>query len=375
MPKLAIVIGTRPEAIKLLPVYSAFKINHPEVQVDLISTGQHKEMLTQVFDLFEVQPNFSLEIMHPNQTIGSLLSRLIADLETLFALEKYEGIFVQGDTTTAFAAALTAFNQKIKVFHVEAGLRSHDLQHPFPEEANRKLISVLTNLNFTPTKKATEQLLSEGYKSETIFEVGNTVIDALLEVKKAVDSEAIRYTERFKDVYAANKKFILVTSHRRENFGEGLKNICEAIIEVAKKRPEIEFIYPVHLNPNVQEVVKRLMSGIGNIKLIHPVAYDEMVFLMDKSYFILTDSGGIQEEAPSLNKAVLVMRETTERQEGIDAGCALLVGTDKQNIIHHLTELIENDQVRLAMEACLNPYGDGNTSKKIATQTLNYLKN
>lgn len=373
MSKLAVIIGTRPEAIKLIPVYKELLKGHAGISVDLISTGQHKEMLKQVFDLFDVQPTHELEIMEPNQSINTLLSKIIAQIGALITQEDYTGVFVQGDTTTAFGAAMSAYYLRKKVFHVEAGLRSYDLNHPFPEEANRKLISVITDLNFTPTAKATNQLLKEGYDNNSIHVVGNTVIDSLLHTLATVQSKEDTYRTIFNGAIETSRNYVLITGHRRESFGKGFENICNAISESAKKYPNLDFIYPVHLNPNVQDIVYKQLGELPNVKLIQPVPYDQMVYLMANCLFILTDSGGIQEEAPALNKAVLVMRETTERQEGVEAGCAILVGTDSDRISKHLDILIQDDSKRIEMENVSNPYGDGKASEKLVKHVLAFL--
>ena len=371
MKKIAIIVGTRPEAIKLMPVYLAFK-NVKQFQVDLISTGQHKEMLNQVFDIFKVSPTVSLNLMTANQTLNGLASKLISSLDNLVLKNNYDGVIVQGDTLTAMVGAMVAFNTKVSVFHVEAGLRSYDMNHPFPEEANRRVIGVYASLNFTPTKKATNALLKEGFNANTVINVGNTVIDALFKVENSIKANIESYKTKFNTVLVPNKKSILITAHRRENFGEGFTNICEAIVELSKQFKDINFIYPVHLNPNVQKVVNSMLANIDNVKLIAPLAYDDMIYVMSKSYLILSDSGGIQEEAPSLNKPVVVLREKTERMEGIEKGCSVLVGTSKTKIIDTVTQLINDKDLYAKMSQASNPYGDGNSSEKIVAQVLKF---
>jgi len=364
MKKIAIIVGTRPEAIKLMPVYLAFK-NIQNIQVDLVSTGQHKEMLNQVFEIFEVEPTISLELMTKNQTLNGLAGKLITSLDELILKNKYDGVIVQGDTLTAMVAAMVSFNNRVDVFHIEAGLRSYDMEHPFPEEANRRVIGVYSTLNFTPTTKASNALFKEGYSKHSVINVGNTVIDALLTIQNKIKNNFLYYENKFLNIISKKRKFVLVTAHRRENFGVGFTNICEALVELSKKHKEIDFIYPVHLNPNVQTVVKMLLNNISNIKLIEPLSYDNMVYLMSESQLILSDSGGIQEEAPSLNVPVVVLREKTERMEGIENGCSILVGTSKNKIVKVVNDLLTNSTLYTKMSSAENPYGDGNSSIRI----------
>jgi UDP-N-acetylglucosamine 2-epimerase (non-hydrolysing) len=372
MLKIAVILGTRPEAIKLLPVYMALK-KSSKIEAILISTGQHKEMLQQVFELFNVKPDTQLSVMEPNQSVNRLFSKILDALEYEFAQNNYDGVIVQGDTTTTVSAAMAAYHKKIKIFHVEAGLRSYDHNNPFPEEANRKVTSVYTALHFTPTEKATNALENEGYSSDTIIEVGNTVIDALQIVNKNVIININHYYSNFQ-MLSNNRKFILITCHRRESFGLGLKNICEAISHLATKYKEIDFVYPVHLNPNVKGTVEQQLGAISNIKLLPPISYDEMLFLLNECYFILTDSGGIQEEAPSFRKPVLVMRETSERMEGIEQGCAKLLGSNAKNIVQESSILIEDEEQYNRMIPNQNPYGNGQSSAKIVEALIKYFE-
>jgi UDP-N-acetylglucosamine 2-epimerase (non-hydrolysing) len=373
MYKIAIIVGTRPEAIKLMPVFLAFQ-NVKDFQVDLISTGQHKEMLDQVFDIFKVDPDVSLNLMTSNQTLNGLASKLTSNIDSILLQNNYNGVIVQGDTLTAMISAMVAFNNKISVFHVEAGLRSYDLGHPFPEEANRKVIGVYASMNFTPTEKASRALLKEGYSLDIVVNVGNTVIGALNKVVGFINENPVKYENEFSKIISNKRKYILITAHRRENFGNGFSNICEAILELANKHKDVDFVYPVHLNPNVQNIVKSTLKNISNIKLISPITYDNMVYLMSKSYLILSDSGGIQEEAPSLNKPVVVMREKTERMEGVEKGCSVLVGTSKERIVNTVNELLINTNLYSEMSNVSNPYGDGESSNRIVKHITKFYK-
>ena len=364
MKKILFLFGTRPEAIKMAPLISCFlNDNHFEVKVGI--TAQHREMLDQVLSFFEIKVDFDLNVMTANQTLHELTANLIARITNEILLtEKFDYVFVQGDTTTVLAASLAAFYQKIKIVHVEAGLRSNDLNSPFPEEMNRVLTSRLSYLHFCPTENAKQNLLKENI-SNNVFVVGNTVIDALLvgleKVKSTTENEIL---EKFNFINF-DKKIILVTCHRRENFGKPFEEICNAILKIADNfKDGVEIVYPVHLNPNVKEVAHKILNR-SNIKLINPLEYQELIWLMNKSYLILTDSGGIQEEAPSLGKPVLVLREVTERTEGVDTGTAILVGSNKNNIILETTKLLTNKEHYNQISKTSNPYGDGSTSETI----------
>ncbi len=367
MKKIAIVIGTRPEAIKLIPVYLELKKN-PLCETILISTGQHKEMLQQIFSFFEVTPNHELGLMTANQGLAQITSLLLQRLDELFKVVLPDWVVVQGDTTTAMTAALTSFYHKIKVAHVEAGLRSYDNLAPYPEEVNRKIISQIADLHLAPTETAKQNLLNE--KHPHVHVVGNTVIDALLMGKACVESLQDVFNAQFASIVSANKPLVLITAHRRESFGDGLKNICEAIRELAASHSECEFVFPVHLNPNISEPVNELLSGLSNIHLLKPLPYGEMIFLMSKARLILTDSGGIQEEAPALHVPFIVLRDVTERPEGIAAGCGILAGTEKNKIVSAFNSIYDHPANYDRMARSVNPYGDGTSSRQIVSLLL-----
>ena len=355
------IFGTRPEAIKLAPLIVKLK-DIGDVQVCV--TGQHREMLDQVLRFFSIVPNYNLNIMVKNQNLFTVTIKSLKLLEKVIEESRPDLIIVQGDTTTAFAGALAGFYNKIKVAHIEAGLRSFHKFSPFPEETNRVLVSHIADYHFAPTEKAKENLLRESISEENIFVVGNTVIDALFMGLDTVN----RNERRFYDYFAFldfSKRIILVTGHRRESFGKPFENICYALKEIA--RDNVEIVYPVHLNPNVRGYVYPILSGIKNIHLVEPLEYPYLIWLMSKSYIILTDSGGIQEEAPSLGKPVLVMRDVTERTEGIDAGTALIVGTDMKKIFDATRMLLTDKREYRKMARRKNPYGDGKSSKRIST--------
>jgi UDP-N-acetylglucosamine 2-epimerase (non-hydrolysing) len=370
MKKIAIVLGTRPEAIKLLPLYMALGKNK-NLKAILISTGQHREMLDQIFNFFGEKPDVELSVMTANQTLAMLSANLSTALQNCYEAIKPDLVIVQGDTTTAFISSLIAYYNHIPVAHVEAGLRTNNKYSPFPEEVNRKLISGIAEFHFAPTNKALEVLKKEGLESS--YMVGNTVVDSLLHCLEKVNRERSVYDNKF-NLLSKFKRTILITGHRRESFGDGFKRICQSILQLAKKYPDFLFYYPVHLNPNVRSVVMSLLSDVDNIIMADPLPYDELIYLMSKSHLILTDSGGIQEEAPSLNVPVLIMRDTTERMEGIEAGCAILVGTDIENICANFIHLVENEAIYRKMSTVENPYGDGTTSAKIIEILENKLK-
>ncbi|MBT5856614.1 UDP-N-acetylglucosamine 2-epimerase (non-hydrolyzing) [bacterium] len=360
--KIAVIIGTRPEAIKCAPVVHAIQSEWPEADCRVITTGQHKAILDQSLAYFGIKPDLNLGLMKPNQTLSSLTAGAVEGLDAHFKEEDYDVVLVQGDTTTAFSGALAAFYNKIPVGHIEAGLRSSDMMAPYPEEGNRRLISVLGTAHFTPTEKSSQNLKSEGVK-RGIHEVGNTVIDALLWTSKKIKGESDRYNQTFS--YLDNKKpLILVTAHRRENFGEGINQICQALRTIVEETGA-EIIYPVHPNPNIKGPVTEALSEVAGIHLVDPVDYDELVYLMNRCHIIITDSGGIQEEGPSLNKPILVLRDVTERPEGIDVGAAKLVGTDTATIVAEAKRLITNQTAYQAMANIPNPYGDGLASFRI----------
>jgi UDP-N-acetylglucosamine 2-epimerase (non-hydrolysing) len=319
-------------------------------------------MLEQIFTFFDISPDLSLDVMQPNQSLGGLTARLSDTLTSLFREQQYDLVIVQGDTTTAMVASLMAFYHRIPVAHVEAGLRTYNKFSPFPEEVNRQIIGRIADFHFAPTQKAADILIKEGLNH--VYCVGNTVIDSLLLCLEKVRNNEAVYRQQF-DMIHRFQKLVLITGHRRENFGEGFEQICAAIKELAALYPSFLFYYPVHLNPNVKEKVYALLSGLPNVFLGNPLPYDELVFLMSQSFLILTDSGGIQEEAPSLNVPLLVMRDTTERPEGIDAGCAVLVGTDKMTIVNTFQQLSNDEHFYKSMARAENPYGDGTTALQI----------
>jgi len=371
MEKLLFVFGTRPEAIKMAPVILEFK-KYPDIFDTVVCvTGQHREMLDVVLDLYNIKPDIDLNIMKKNQDLFSLSSKILMEMKGV--LEEYtpDYVLVQGDTTTAFLAGLSAFYKGIKVAHIEAGLRTYDISAPFPEEANRRMLSSLCNICFPPTEESKKNLEAERIPVEKIKVTGNTVIDALLIALDKVRSEkGMEDKECFKSL-DFQKKIILVTGHRRENFGDGFKTICRSLKTLADRYPMIDIVYPVHLNPNVQGPVFEYLGETDNIKLIEPLDYFNFLYLLDRSYIVLTDSGGIQEEAPSLGKPVLVMRETTERPEGITAGTVKLVGTDFERITEETVRLLEDETVYNSMSQAHNPYGDG----KAASRIVDYFTN
>ncbi|MDK1684850.1 non-hydrolyzing UDP-N-acetylglucosamine 2-epimerase [Acinetobacter terrestris] len=373
MKKVLLVFGTRPEAIKMAPLALQLQLNVHNFETKVCVTGQHRQMLDQVLELFNLKPDFDLNLMKPGQTLSDITSGVLKGLEQVFAEWTPDVVLVHGDTATTFAASLAAYYHKIAVGHVEAGLRTGDIYSPWPEEANRKLTGALANYHFAPTQSSYNNLVKENIDTNNIVITGNTVIDALLKVKEKVETDQEIITE-FEGKFSfldKSKKLILVTGHRRENFGQGFLNICQALVNIAQKYSDVQIVYPVHLNPNVQKPVNELLSAISNIHLIAPQDYLPFVYLMNRSYLILTDSGGIQEEAPSLGKPVLVMRDTTERPEAVEAGTVKLVGTDAKIIEKSVTDLIENNDLYQLMAEAHNPYGDGTSCQKI----INFLKN
>jgi UDP-N-acetylglucosamine 2-epimerase (non-hydrolysing) len=359
--KILLVFGTRPEAIKMAPLYHELKKCKFEVRVCV--TAQHREMLDQVLDFFEIVPNYDLDLMQPNQTLNGLSSQIISKIDAILNKENPDLVLVHGDTTTSAMVALAAFHLGIKVGHVEAGLRTYNKQAPFPEELNRQITSRIADIHFTPTQQATQNLLNEGIAVNNILETGNSVIDALFWTLDKIEKENYTHPEieGLKNKIPLNKKIVLVTGHRRESFGEGFENLCQAILNVAK-RDDVVIIYPVHLNPNVRTIVHEKLDNQYNVFLINPVSYPAFVWLMQQSFLILTDSGGIQEEAPSLGKPVLVTRTVSERPEGVEAGFSTLVGTDATKITNTIEDILDNF---IGFENTMNPYGNGNASKKI----------
>jgi UDP-N-acetylglucosamine 2-epimerase (non-hydrolysing) len=369
--KVLVVFGTRPEAIKMCPLVHALA-KEPQIESRVCVTAQHREMLDQVLELFEINPDYDLDIMQPNQGLYEITANILQKIKPVLEDFKPDLILVHGDTSTTFVTSLAAFYQQIKVGHIEAGLRTGDIYSPWPEEANRKLTSALTQHHFAPTAGSEKNLLNENIPQANITVTGNTVIDALLWVKEKIASnkkleKALSSQYNFLD---QSKRLILVTGHRRESFGDGFENMCKALRKIATTHSDVEILYPVHLNPNVQEPVNRLLKDINNVYLIDPQDYLPFVYLMTRAHIILTDSGGIQEEAPSLGKPVLVMRDTTERPEAIDAGTVKLVGTNSKKIVNEVNELLNNEQAYLAMSKAHNPYGDGRACDKIVKKIL-----
>lgn len=355
--------GTRPEAIKTAPLIRYMK-QDKTFQVVTCVTAQHREMLDQVLEFFDIQPDYDLNLMKPQQSLEELTTRILTELSPILSEVKPDLLFVQGDTTSVMASALAAFYKSIPVAHLEAGLRTGNKQSPFPEEINRILAGHLSEYHFAPTAQALNNLKMENIL-KNVYLVGNTVIDALLSGLAIINKTSTASYEKFFDFLSLDKKIILVTGHRRENFGEPLRNICQAIKNVANENEDVQFVYPVHLNPNVRDTVHEILGQNSNIKLIEPLSYPYFIWLMSKAYLVLSDSGGIQEEAPSLGKPVLVMREHTERQEGITAGTARLVGTDERKIYTELCLLLKDKNAYGKMANAVNPYGDGTTSAQI----------
>lgn len=374
MKKLLFVFGTRPEAIKMLPIVNYAREHYNEkFDVKICVTGQHRQMLDQVLSLFEVVPDYDLDIMADGQDLYDVTSKVLLGLRPVLADFKPDCVLVHGDTTTTFASSLAAYYQRIPVAHVEAGLRTHDIYSPWPEEINRTLTGGIAEYHFAPTEVSKMNLLRENI-TKNVEVVGNSVIDSLLWTANKINTNqklnnqlTVHFTKLGLDF---SKRIILITGHRRENFGSGFVNICQAIKEIALSYPDIDLVYPVHLNPNVQQPVNEFLSDVTNVKLIEPQNYQHFVFLMQQSYLILTDSGGVQEEAPSLKKPVLVMRDTTERPEAVDAGGVILVGTNKKLIVDSVNRFLNDREYYLKKINVQNPYGAGNTSKQI----LKYLK-
>lgn len=364
--KILLCFGTRPEAIKMAPLVHQLKQNNIAVKVCV--TAQHREMLDQVLSFFEILSDYDLDLMQPNQTLNGLSAKILFKLDEVLTKEKPDLVLVHGDTTTSSLVALAAFHLGIKVGHVEAGLRTYNKQAPFPEEINRQITSRIADIHFTPTLQATQNLLKEGVFEDNIVETGNTVIDALFWTLNKIGKENYIHPEieELKRIIPADKKIVLVTGHRRENIGEGFRNLCEALLKVSE-REDVVIVFPVHLNPKVKDVVYELLSNQKNIQLVSPVAYPAFVWLMKQSFLIVTDSGGIQEEAPSLGKPVIVTRMVSERPEGLAAGFSTLVGTDAAKIINAIDSLLDNFT---GFENPRNPYGNGDASKRIVDSML-----
>lgn len=366
--RILLTFGTRPEAIKLAPLIKVLR-EQPAFEVKVCATGQHREMVDQVLNIFDIRPDFNLRTMNSGRSLTGLTCDLLTQVESVLLEFQPDWILVHGDTSTAMTASLASFYHKVKIGHVEAGLRTHRLDSPWPEEGNRQIISRLTDLHFAPTQSSKANLLRESVPEERIVVTGNTVVDALFLIRDRLASDQglqSRLEEQF-PFLDTSKKLILVTSHRRENFGEGLKNICRALSELSQNQ-QVQIVYPVHLNPNVSEPVQRMLSGQPNVFLIPPIDYLSFVYLMQRSYFLLTDSGGVQEEAPSLGKPVLLMRDTTERPEAVAANTVKLVGTDAMQIVQESRKLLDDSAAYEMMARSHNPYGDGQACQRISKE-------
>ena len=369
--KNLIIFGTRPEAIKMAPLVNQF-LSDDRFETKVCVTGQHREMLDQVLSFFDISPDYDLSLMKPNQNLYNLTGEVISGLKPILESFKPDFVYVHGDTTTTMAASIAGFYSGAKVCHVEAGLRTCNKRAPFPEEVNRSVAGSICDYHFSPTTTSEKNLLNENISKENILITGNTVIDALHFSSDKVTSDSYSDNEitMLKNVVNSSKKLVLVTGHRRENHGQGFVNICSALKLIAEKNPDAQIIYPVHLNPNVQRPVYELLDGVNNIKLISPLSYPSFVWLMNQSYLIITDSGGVQEEAPSLGKPVLVMRDTTERPEAVEVGTVLLVGTNTEQIVSEAQKLLNNKEDYVSMSKLHNPYGDGTACAKI----VNFIK-
>ena len=375
MKKIILVFGTRPEAIKMIPVYKELKRMNDKFNPLICLTGQHKELLDQVMNLFNIKSEFNLNVMKPNQDLFSITKDILIGLKSIFIDEKPDIVLVHGDTTTSFAASLSAFYLNIKVGHIEAGLRSFNPESPFPEEMNRSLISKIAKIHFSPTLKSKENLLNENIGESKIHVTGNTASDALSIILKKISREKLLLSKSCSYKINTKRKLILITGHRRENFGEGFLNICNAIKYLAEKYSDADFVYPMHLNPNVRKPINETFNekNLKNVFFIEPLDYIDFVILMKYSYLILTDSGGIQEEAPFLGIPVLVMRENTERPEGIESGTSVLVGTNKKKIIKNVSNLLMDKDYHSSFASKENPFGDGNASSRIINVLSKFL--
>ncbi len=366
-----LVFGTRPEAIKMAPLYHALKACPEQFETQVCVTAQHRQMLDQVLRVFEITPDIDLNLMKAGQDLYDVTASVLLGMRDVLRKHKPDALLVHGDTTTSLAAAMAGFYAGVPVGHVEAGLRTHDVYAPFPEEFNRQVASKVTRWHFAPTEFSQQNLLNERVDEDQIAVTGNTVIDALLWVLARIDSDAGRQAEltSFLDDRLPfawqTERFVLITGHRRENFGDGFLQICEALKDLAERYPNVHLVYPVHLNPNVQQPVKSLLADLLNVHLIEPLDYEPFVYLLKRSHIVLTDSGGIQEEAPSLGKPVLVMRDVTERPEAVDAGTVILVGANRERIVANVSELLDNDATYKRMSRAHNPYGDGNACERI----------
>lgn len=369
--KIMLVFGTRPEAIKMAPLYHALKACPEQFETQVCVTAQHRQMLDQVLRVFEITPDIDLNLMKAGQDLYDVTSSVLLGMRDVLRQHKPDALLVHGDTTTSLAAAMAGFYAGVPVGHVEAGLRTHDVSAPFPEEFNRQVASKVTRWHFAPTEFSQQNLLNECVDEDQITVTGNTVIDALLWVLARIDSDADRQAELTNFLNDRlpfswqTERFVLITGHRRENFGDGFLQICEALKDLAARYPNVHLVYPVHLNPNVQQPVKSLLADLPNVHLIEPLDYEPFVYLLRHSHIVLTDSGGIQEEAPSLGKPVLVMRDVTERPEAVDAGTVILVGANRERIVTSISDLLDNDTTYKCMSRAHNPYGDGNACERI----------
>lgn len=373
MKKVLLVFGTRPEAIKMAPLALEMQ-NHSKIDCKVCVTGQHEEMLAQVLNIFELVPDFNLKIMEENQDVFTITQKILIGLKEVFKTYQPDLILVHGDTASTLGAALAAFFSKIPIAHIEAGLRTGNLLSPWPEEGNRKLVGSIADWHFAATEDAKNNLLKENVAESQIFVTGNTVIDALILASKKVDEDELNTTLQQKFAFCLAKPMLLVTAHRRENIGKGIQNIAEALKQLALENPALNIVFPVHKNPNIRQTVFEILEDIENVYLIEPLEYLDFVFLMKNAYLILTDSGGIQEEAPSLGKPVLVMRDTTERGEAVLAGTVKLIGSSKESIVSMTTQLLTNQNLYHQMTTAHNPYGDGHAAKYIVDKII-HMKN
>jgi UDP-N-acetylglucosamine 2-epimerase (non-hydrolysing) len=371
--RVLLIFGTRPEAIKLAPLVREFLRRKDRFRTKVCVTAQHREMLDQVLDLFQIQVNHDLNIMRPGQTLEAVTGRVLEGVSRVLATERPDIVIVQGDTTTTFASSLAAYYSGVPVAHVEAGLRTWNRNSPFPEEINRVLTTHIADLHFAPTEQARKNLLREGIDAGRVRVTGNTVIDALLHVRALALKRRTYNQMMFREI-DPGRRVLLVTGHRRENFGQGFRNICRALRDIARREPELEIVYPVHLNPSVRLPVRAALGGLENVHLRAPLEYEPFVYLMERSFLILTDSGGVQEEAPSLGKPVLVMRNHTERPEAVEAGTVKLVGTDPPTIVRQVHRLLHDSKLYQRMSRAHNPYGDGRASRRIVKWIGSFLE-
>jgi UDP-N-acetylglucosamine 2-epimerase (non-hydrolysing) len=377
--KISVVFGTRPEAIKLAPLISALKKNPRDFEVKVYVTGQHREMLDQVLDVFDVQPNLDFSLMTTNQDLATIFSSVMVAVNNVVIPEKPDLVLVHGDTTTSVACALACFFAEVRVGHVESGLRTYNLKSPFPEELNRQIISKIASLHFAPTKKSRDNLMGEGVPEKSIFVTGNTVIDSLQYIMERIDCDvklSQNLISELDDILKfswLNTRYVLVTGHRRESFGKGFEEICRSIKALAQQYPFLHFVYPVHLNPNVLNPVSNYLGGLSNVHLIHPQPYLHFLLLLKHCYFVMSDSGGLQEESPSFRKPLLLLRDTTERPEAIDVGVAIKVGADYERIVSIASRLLEDQEFYLSQITGSNPFGDGKAVDRIIHHIRNYF--